>query len=159
MPEITDTLAIQQQVEVGLLWPFQEQIRSLFENDTTAHQYINAEDIPATASDYPVEALISSIVVKPFGITSLEHQLRSAFSDMPAVEAIYTENFPGKVEITILISGEQYNETLMDELLDIEYNIHNDIPDIFLSFRYLPQLNRKPEECISPSARLVFKAF
>jgi hypothetical protein len=85
-------------------------------------------------------------------------RLVTGFSGIEAIDSIYTEHYPGKVVITILLSNEKYDESLMDELLDREFDIQDEIPDLTMDFRYIPLLGRRRDECVSPSAGPIFES-
>jgi len=88
----------------------------------------------------------------------LSKELLGAFTDVREVEAIYVERQSGALAITVLLSSQQYDEALMDELLDIEYGVRQTTTDQVLSFRYIPVLGRDREEFVSPSAEVLFEA-
>lgn len=54
------------------------------------------------------------------------------------IKSIYIQKYKGEIQIYILLSITDYNDDLMDALLDIEYNIRKKFPELVFEFFYIP---------------------
>lgn len=86
----------------------------------------------------------------------LEYYLAQEFSDIEEVDSIYVDGVQDEVIVTVLLSNQKYDDSLMDALLDRELNILCKFQDLVPDFRYVPLLNRERDECVTENARLVY---
>lgn len=95
-----------------------------------------------------------------FDPTQLEQEMflaiASEYSKINEVRSIYVQKYREEIQIYILLSIDQYNNTLMDRLLDIEYEIRKNYIDIVFEFFYPPAGLSKKEDFIHPKALCIF---
>jgi hypothetical protein len=60
------------------------------------------------------------------------------FRKIEKVKSIYVQRYRGELRIFVFLSGAKYDANLMDELLDIEYEIRKMFPENVFQFFYLP---------------------
>jgi len=60
------------------------------------------------------------------------------FRKIEKVKSIYVQRYREELRIFVFLSGDKYDANLLDELLDIEYEIRKMFPDIVFQFFYLP---------------------
>jgi hypothetical protein len=134
--------------------------RPRIQEDVTGYPYYE-EDIDPIGTinllDF-LEALRSGPSLSHEIYTYLDQRLVTEFSDIEAVDAVYTEHYRGKVVITVLLSNAAYDELLMDELLDREFDIQEEMSNLVMDFRYIPLLGRRRDECVSPPAEPIFES-
>jgi hypothetical protein len=70
--------------------------------------------------------------------TEIERHLTLRFSWFPEVNSMYILKFPQVIEVLVFLDQEQYDDGLMDQLLDQEIIILERFPDQLFDFRYLP---------------------
>lgn len=78
------------------------------------------------------------------------------FSKIDRVDFIYLQKYRDEMQIQILLSIQQYDNKLMDELLDIEYSIRKKYKDLVFEFFYSPADISKKEDFIHPKAQCIY---
>jgi len=80
----------------------------------------------------------------------------SKFSQIEKVHSIYVQKYREELQIQILLSITQYDNDLMDGLLDIEYDIRKRYPEIVFEFFYPPAGISEKKDFIHPSAYCIY---
>ncbi|MGQ9626292.1 MAG: hypothetical protein ACUVV0_05220 [Anaerolineae bacterium] len=96
---------------------------------------------------FDMASSLSAIVRANFA-DYLEGEIRRKYQRTKQVEAIYIEHDLKVSQIIILLSSDQYDDDLMDRLLDIEYDVHKQFAAQMLSFSYIPLLDRKQDSIL-----------
>jgi len=82
--------------------------------------------------------------------------VEKAFVAVEKVLAVYMQRYRRELQFKVLLDTTKYDWDLMDELLDIEYELLKHQPAAFLfDFTYLPSAAK--ETMVHPSAKLVFR--
>jgi len=101
----------------------------------------------------PVEFALRQVDIE----TALEAEIVAKYAPMPEVSAIYTDRYLDERLVFVLLSNEQYDEPLMDRLLDKQFEIEDVHPDLVLSFRYIPLLGQAKESLVGKQSKLIFE--
>jgi len=80
-----------------------------------------------------------------------EEKIVEVFKVIPEVDSIYY--LPASKKIIILTNNKTYDDELMDRLLNIEYELHNDFE--LIEFRYIPTI--LSNGTISAYVKLLYK--
>lgn len=75
----------------------------------------------------------------------------------PEVKAIYIDEYLDEKNITILLSIKQYDDKLMEALIQKELDISKIFPDVVATYNYLPDLIDNKESIIGEKAKLIFE--
>ena len=75
--------------------------------------------------------------------------LGARFKSIAEVEAMYMRPSGAVVEVVVLLSTTQYDDALMDRLLDIEYDLQGS-QERFLMISYRPSLGRSRQDILGP---------
>ncbi len=86
----------------------------------------------------------------------LNEDVVEEFEEVPEVVALYTDRFRTENVFTILTSGAEYDDALMEILLDHELALLKRFPTRCLAFHYLPNDVAGSHQLISSSARKIF---
>jgi len=78
------------------------------------------------------------------------------FSQIEKVQSIYVQKYREEVQIQILLSVTQYDNELMDTLLDIEYDIRKRYTEIVFEFFYPPAGISEKRDFIHPQAYCIY---
>jgi hypothetical protein len=80
------------------------------------------------------------------------------FSAIPQVAYIFFDVIQAAPLFSIFVEGEQYDDAVMDQLLDVESAIQDQFATLLpLAFNYLPcTLNRNPRQALRDSAHCIF---
>jgi hypothetical protein len=89
--------------------------------------------------------------------TSLEAEIVAKYVPIQGVSAIYTDRYQDERLIFVLLSTEQYDDALMDRLLDKQFEIEDVHPDLALYFRYMPLLGQAKESLVGRQSKLIFE--
>ena len=88
----------------------------------------------------------------------LEQAVVGEYAAVPEVAFIYSDRFRSEYVITIFIRGEQYDDALMDTLLDHELCLVKRFAPLPLSFHYVPYVpGAVRRELVRQAARLIFE--
>ena len=87
----------------------------------------------------------------------LEQEVVGAYAPIEQVAMIYADHANSQEVFTLFISGERYDDALMDRLLDCEWSLRRRYGSRGLSFRYLPDVPQGTHrDALSIRARLIF---
>jgi hypothetical protein len=78
------------------------------------------------------------------------------FRKIEKVKSIYVQRYREELQIFVLLLGNKYDANLMDDLLDIEYEIRKMFPDIVFQFFYPPASISEKEDFIHPQAKCIY---
>lgn len=78
------------------------------------------------------------------------------FSQIEKVQSIYVQKYREEVQIQILLSVTQYDNELMDNLLDIEYDIRKRYTEIVFEFFYPPAGISDKKDFVHPQAYCIY---
>lgn len=78
------------------------------------------------------------------------------FSKVEKVKSIYFQKYRDEIQIYIILSISQYDSSLMDILLDIEYDIRKRYTDIVFEFSYPPATISEEKDFIHPHAQRIY---
>ncbi len=79
------------------------------------------------------------------------------FKNIEKVTAIYIQEYRRELQVIILLGIEEYDDELMDDLLDLEYDLHQEFHDPALSFSYIPRIYANRHDVVHPKALLIFE--
>jgi len=89
-----------------------------------------------------IPSTIIPVVEKEKSSQELEQEalffISEKFSKIEKVKSIYVQRYREELQIQVLLSTNQYEDDLMDTLLDIEYDIRKMFPEIVFEFFYPP---------------------
>jgi hypothetical protein len=88
---------------------------------------------------------------------TLEAEIVAKYAPVQEVSAIYTDRYLDERLVFVLLSNEQYDDTLMDRLLDKQFEIEDVYPDLVLSFRYIPLLGQAKRSLVGKQSKLIFE--
>ncbi len=78
------------------------------------------------------------------------------FGLVPQVDAIYTDRFRSEDVFTVFVSGDTYDDRVMDMLIDCELALMKRFPSRRIAFHYLPQVDPGAHQMVRSAARLIF---
>ncbi len=78
------------------------------------------------------------------------------YSKYEKVKSIYVQKYRAEIQIQILLSIDEYDDELIDNLLDTEYDIHKEFSSLTFTFFYLPVGVVEKEDTVHPEARCIF---
>ena len=79
-----------------------------------------------------------------------------AFSALKSVKSVYVLRFRKDIQVFVLTAIERYDDALMDLLLEREWAIRTQYPDLFFDFTYPPGGGGALPDFIHPRARCIF---
>ena len=81
------------------------------------------------------------------------------FSAIPQVAYIFMDVIQSAPLLSVFVEGEQYDDAVMDQLLDVESAIQDQFAaSLHLTFSYVPYtLNRNPRPALRDSAQCIFE--
>lgn len=126
--------------------------------DETYYQYGREDVAPIThylwtLGDFALRSSIAEIDTKSFLIP----KIIDLFDDVKGVAAVYIERVERQINGTVLLTGMTYDEDLLNDLLEKEWQLQEDLPSLNIDFHYVPLLGRKREDCVSAFAELVWE--
>lgn len=83
-----------------------------------------------------VPELAPSAPTSPLGVAKKTATVR--FSAIPQVAFLFCDIIQSAPVFSIFIEGEQYDDTVMDQLLNVELELHQQFAPARLTFNYLP---------------------
>lgn len=86
-----------------------------------------------------------------------ETLLSVKYKSIPEVKAIYIDEYLDEKNITILISVKQYDDKLMETLIQKELDISKVLPDVVTTYNYIPDIIDDKESIIGKKAKLIFE--
>ena len=98
--------------------------------------------------------------VQDFAETSdedFEILLVAEYRTVPEVKAIYVDEYLDEKQINVLLSIKQYDDMLMEVLINKELRISKYFPDIVTTYDYTPDLVDDRHAVISEKTKLVFE--
>jgi hypothetical protein len=78
------------------------------------------------------------------------------FKKIEKVKSIYVQRYREELQIFVLLLEDKYDANLMDDLLDIEYEIRKMFPDIVFQFFYPPASISEKKDFIHPQAECIY---
>lgn len=88
---------------------------------------------------------------------AIELFIAKEFKNIDQVIAIASSKYLEEIRISILLSNEKYDESLMDKLLDIEILVYDHFPTLVFSFTYIPRIYSSIEEVLHPDSKLIYE--
>jgi hypothetical protein len=88
---------------------------------------------------------------------SLIQALSAELSKFEEVYAIYYEGSEERMNVTVLLDHESYDDQLMDAMLDKEFEIRESINILSVDVLYVPLLGREIGDLVPGSARRIYK--
>lgn len=82
--------------------------------------------------------------------------ISTKFSKIEKVKSIYVQRYREEFQIHVLLSINQYDDDLMDTLLDIEYDIRKMFPEMVFEFFYPPAGISEKKDFIHPQAECIY---
>ena len=80
------------------------------------------------------------------------------FATVPEVALIYSDRFRLEYTFSVFVRGDQYNDVLMDAMLDRELRLVNRFAPLPIMFHYLPYVpGTLRREMVRQAARLIFE--
>ncbi len=142
----------------------QPEIKERTEYTTTSFQSAYKEweqqfDVPSTYKESIVDFFgdrTSDVIFETIDEWLIK-KLRVAFLDIEEVDSIYLEKSEPEILVTVLLSNQTYDDELMDRLLDREFDLQEQISNIYLDIYYVPLLERESKDCVSKYAKLVYR--
>jgi hypothetical protein len=83
--------------------------------------------------------------------------LVAEFRTIPEVKAIYVDEYLDEKQIKVLLSMKQYDDMLMEVLINKEFIISGYFPDIIATFDYTPDLIDDRHSIISENTKLIYE--
>ncbi|MGB3479445.1 MAG: hypothetical protein WBB67_09820 [bacterium] len=83
-------------------------------------------------------------------------EIMCTFSPIEAVAAIYVQRYRDEIHIHVPLTITHYDDDLMNILLQREYNIRKDYPELSLDFYYPPIGETMPSESMHPQAQRIY---
>jgi len=88
----------------------------------------------------------------------LEQAVVSEFATLPEVALVYSDRFRSEYTFSVFVRGDQYNDVLMDAMLDRELRLVNRFAPLPIMFHYLPYVpGTLRREMVRQAARLIFE--
>jgi len=88
----------------------------------------------------------------------IEQAVVAEYATVPEVALIYSDRYLDEHVFTLFITGNQYDDTVMDVLLDREIDLLKRFVPKPLTFHYFPYSSRSPRrEMIRETANLIFE--
>lgn len=79
------------------------------------------------------------------------------YKSIPEVKAIYIDEYFEEKNITILLSIKQYDDRLMETLIQKELDISKIFPSVVATYNYIPDLIDDKESILGKKAKLIFE--
>lgn len=83
---------------------------------------------------------------------TIEFAIYSRFYDIDQVHAIYVQDLPEVYKVFVTLAQKQYDDELMDTLLDLEAEIMDLYPDQLFHFHYWPLLDEEQPRLMARNA-------
>lgn len=106
------------------------------------------------------DALESATIYNSFRLSprvEIELMTASKLKNFKEVTAIYTHRYRSELQITVLLKSEHYDNDLMYQLLDVEYNLQKQYRDPWLAFSYIPRVYKNRREIVHPASKLIYE--
>lgn len=110
--------------------------------------------------DIVIQALSSAEIFNSLSLLrreEIELIIAGKLKDVSEITAIYTQRYRAELQIIVFLNSETYNNELMYRLLDIEYDLQQQIRDPLLAFSYIPKIYQNRREIVHPNANLIFE--
>ncbi len=125
------------------------------------------KEVGSMSTDYsitPQEIAVRSIqfvelykILEPAVEREVKWAIVEKFRNIEKVTAIYIQEYRRELQVIILLGIEEYDDELMDDLLDLEYDLHQEFHDPILSFSYIPRIYANRRDVVHPKALLIFE--
>lgn len=76
---------------------------------------------------------------------------------IPEVKAIYIDEYLDEKNVTIFLSVKQYDDKLLETLIQKEIDISKIFPDIIANYNYIPDLIEDRKSIIGEKTKLIFE--
>jgi hypothetical protein len=83
-------------------------------------------------------------------------RIAANYAKIRKVKSIYAQKFREEIQVYILITSDRYDGSLMDQLLDIEYEIRKIYSSLIFEFFYPPVFISDKTDFIHPQAQCIF---
>jgi len=117
-------------------------------------------EIPIEYKELYMPFAIIPVVEQEKSFQELEQEafflISRKFSKIKKVKSIYVQRYREEIQILVLLSTNQYDDDLMDTLLDIEYDIRKMFPEIVFEFFYPPAGISEKKDFIHPQAECIY---
>jgi hypothetical protein len=87
---------------------------------------------------------------------TLANRVSVLFSNIKEIDSIYWERNKNEMILTVFLSNPEYDDELMDILLERELEIREKWRDLGLDFRYIPLIGRERMTLINPGAERIY---
>jgi hypothetical protein len=147
LPYPTSHMTFYSLVGTSLEWNFEvkQDFEDLYEavlNERYIKKYIE-KNINLDIKEKPEEYFETLLAVK--------------YRYIPEVKAIYIDEYLEEKNITILVSINQYDDKLMEILIQKELDISKIFPDIIANYNYIPDLIEDRKSIIGEKTKLIFE--
>jgi len=89
-------------------------------------------------------------------IEEIELEIVNTFKKVPEISAIYTQTYRAELQTTVFLSLKEYDNLLIHDLLDMEYDLQNKFPNPRIAISYIPGLNQDRRTIVHPHAKLIY---
>jgi len=110
--------------------------------------------------DIVIQALSSAEIFNSFSLLrreEIELIIAGKLKNLKEITAIYTQRYKTELQILVFLNSETYDNELMYRLLDVEYDLQQQIRDPLLAFSYIPKIYENRREIVHPNANLIFE--
>ena len=78
------------------------------------------------------------------------------YSKYEKVKSIYVQKYRAEIQVHVLLGITEYDDDLMEDLLDTEYDIHKEFNYLSFTFLYPPVAFVDRKDIVHPEARCIF---
>ncbi len=78
------------------------------------------------------------------------------YSRYEKVKSIYVQKYRAEIQVHVLLGITEYDDDLMEDLLDTEYDIHKEFNYLSFTFLYPPVAFVDRKDIVHPEARCIF---
>ncbi len=72
------------------------------------------------------------------------------------VQAIYSQKHRAEMQIIVFLNTINYDNEIMDKILDIEYDLQQTYRDLYLAFTYVQGIHEDRKEVVHPKSKLIY---
>jgi len=103
---------------------------------------------------------LRSLIKGKYKVQGLESEILTKivmdFGEVGEVQSIYVQKHLEEIQVSVLLSIEHYDDTLIDKLLDLEYDIRKAYSDVLFEFFYPPIGPSNKQDFIYPAASCIY---
>lgn len=97
-------------------------------------------------------------VAPPSPLGVVKRAVAARFSAVPQVTYIFCDIFQSAPVFSVFVEGEQYDDAVMDQLLNVELDLHQQFAQVRLTFNYVPHSGgADPRHTIRDTAQCLFE--